>query len=415
MLPPAEPRTSIVWIVFFSVLVIVHLVGVWSASYFPSQDGLAHLVNSGPAPNGVGHLLLAGLMTVFSPATADKLVVSGYLVLLPLAMLYALRSIDRRAGWAVVLVFPLMYHSLLLIGFYNSCYGMGLYLISVGYWLRRRHHLRWRRDVTVLAALMMLTCFCHLFCLVALWVTVAGFIAASTIANLVRVHREEITWRKFDRRLRHKVLRTLTAAAPTLALMLTLAVWQSEHVAASGSKVVQETSQHAAAADPMAAGRDWAGVLWVSFSQTQRGPAMAYMVILGFVFASFLAIKVARRQFDRNDVLLALIVLFVIVALAATGARARAFLVRPQAELLAWLLVILWIGPQRAGTWTRGIIGLLAVAISLVSLDVRRAQHVRVSRHIEKYLATAEHIETDAAARKLETGLRVGEWRGGCI
>src|SRR5436189_240682 len=82
-------------------------VPVWSSGYFGSQDGPAHLqnaqlllhamsgqggrwqefyaINPRPVPNWVGHLVLAGLMSIFSPLVAEKLLVSGYLILLPIA------------------------------------------------------------------------------------------------------------------------------------------------------------------------------------------------------------------------------------------------------------------------------------------------------------------------------------------
>src|SRR5262245_61763702 len=92
----------------FVVLIAAHLVPLWTFRFFPSQDGPAHLANASilvdydnPArtalrtyyvlnrtltPNWVGHLTLAALMTRLPPLTAEKVFLSGYVVLFPLAI-----------------------------------------------------------------------------------------------------------------------------------------------------------------------------------------------------------------------------------------------------------------------------------------------------------------------------------------
>ena len=49
-----------------------------------------YLPNYGPQPNWLTQVLFAGLVQVVSPRVAEKLVLSGYLVLLPLAFRGAL-------------------------------------------------------------------------------------------------------------------------------------------------------------------------------------------------------------------------------------------------------------------------------------------------------------------------------------
>src|SRR5215218_886324 len=117
-LAPSVPMTrSNVTTLLFWALVLLHLVPIWSVRYFPSQDGPAHLqnaqlllhwmrddpgpwreyytINLKPVPNWAGHLALAGMMTVTSPAVAEKILLSGYVILLACAMRYLLRSFAR--------------------------------------------------------------------------------------------------------------------------------------------------------------------------------------------------------------------------------------------------------------------------------------------------------------------------------
>ena len=51
---------------------------------------------------------------------------AGYVVLLPLALRYALRGVDPRAGWLAVVAVPFTPHYLFTYGFYNLCLGVGL-------------------------------------------------------------------------------------------------------------------------------------------------------------------------------------------------------------------------------------------------------------------------------------------------
>src|SRR6478672_1600454 len=83
-------------------LLLLHVAPLWFFPYFPSQDGPAHLENAvilrdyrdrpvlqefyepnlSPDPNWLGHLILAGLMTVLPLLVAEKVLLTGYLLLL---------------------------------------------------------------------------------------------------------------------------------------------------------------------------------------------------------------------------------------------------------------------------------------------------------------------------------------------
>ena len=73
----------------FVLLILINLIPIWWFSYFPSQDGPAHVANAKilleynrpdrpflrqyyilnhlPEPNLAGHWIMAGLMTIFPP------------------------------------------------------------------------------------------------------------------------------------------------------------------------------------------------------------------------------------------------------------------------------------------------------------------------------------------------------------
>ena len=146
------------WVVFW-LLVLLYTLPIWRWHYFLTIDGPTHLYNAwllktmlltpasgfhqwlafnlSPEPNYLSHLLLSGLMTAMPPWLAEKLVQTLYVVSLPLAMRYLLRSWQPAAGFLAVLVFPLIYSVVFLYGFYNFCLSLVFLLLVLGYW--RRH------------------------------------------------------------------------------------------------------------------------------------------------------------------------------------------------------------------------------------------------------------------------------------
>src|SRR5450432_953642 len=122
----------------FALLIALHLVPVWTTKYFPTQDGPSHLHNADlilryddpamtvfrqycvldlrPLPNFMGHAALSSLLAIVSPLLAEKILLSGYILLLPLSIFYAMRSLKKSAGWLAVLAFPFIYSLPLYFG-----------------------------------------------------------------------------------------------------------------------------------------------------------------------------------------------------------------------------------------------------------------------------------------------------------
>lgn len=142
----------------FALLLLVHLVPIWALPIFPSEDGPSHLetahillrysqpeaellrafytVNAHPSPNWLGHLGLMLLLVVLPAIWAEKVLLSAYVLLLPLSARYALRGVAPEAGFLAVLAFPFTFNSFLHMGFYNFCLSLPLFFLAVGQVLR---------------------------------------------------------------------------------------------------------------------------------------------------------------------------------------------------------------------------------------------------------------------------------------
>ncbi len=168
----------------FWLLVGLYALPIWRWHYFLTIDGPTHLYNAwllkamllaphgmfqqwlafniNPEPNYLSHLLLGGMLAVLPPWLAEKLLQTAYVVGLPLAMRYLIRSWQPAAGFLATLVFPFIYSVVFIFGFYNFCLSLVLLLLVLGYW--RRHVARPTppvRSVGALAGLVTLLYFSH--------------------------------------------------------------------------------------------------------------------------------------------------------------------------------------------------------------------------------------------------------------
>lgn len=151
------------WRVLLAMLLVIHLLPVWSISHFPSQDGPAHLYNAkvllevmdpanyqvrqfhvlNPAlpPNVLAQVMLGALQRVAAPVVAEKLLLSLLVVLLPLSLLYLVDAVARGRAVLALVGFTVAYHQLLHLGFHGFSLSVSLCLFALGWWWR--HHQRW--------------------------------------------------------------------------------------------------------------------------------------------------------------------------------------------------------------------------------------------------------------------------------
>jgi hypothetical protein len=144
----------------FAALVALSVAPLWAVAWVPTQDGGNHveavttllrwsrsallqhyyLPNVGPQPNWLTQILFAALVQVMTPAVAEKVVLTGYAVLLPVAFRAALPG-TARGRWAALAIFPFVHAFPFHMGFWNFCYSLVLFFVAVGFWNRTRGRL----------------------------------------------------------------------------------------------------------------------------------------------------------------------------------------------------------------------------------------------------------------------------------
>ena len=170
------------WSILIGGLILVYLLPIWLFPYFPTQDGVSHVYNSQilteynnpeyqfrdyyeinwyPFPNWLSHFSLAVLMFVFPSLIAEKIFLSLYVILFPLAVSYFLNAVQRGRHTLVILSFTFIYNYLFLMGFYNFAVSVPLFLLALGYWWKHKAQMN-RTRIVLLNLFIVITYFAHL-------------------------------------------------------------------------------------------------------------------------------------------------------------------------------------------------------------------------------------------------------------
>lgn len=161
---------------------MIYLLPIWLFDYFPTQDGVSHVYNAQiiteynnanyqfndyyeinwfPFPNWLSHISLAILMYIFPPLIAEKIFLSIYVILFPLAFRYFLNAVKSDRDSLVILSFTFIYNYLLLMGFYNFAVSVPLFFLTLGYWWKHKAEMNTIR-IVLLNLLIIIIYFAHL-------------------------------------------------------------------------------------------------------------------------------------------------------------------------------------------------------------------------------------------------------------
>ena len=112
-------------------------------------------------PNWIDYALMFLAMHVVSPTVAEKLVWFGYVLGFLLSFRYSIRSVSASGSSLEYLAFPLVYNVQFHWGFYNFCFSLVFYLLSLGAYLRFTRRETWPRRLG-LSCLALLAYLSHL-------------------------------------------------------------------------------------------------------------------------------------------------------------------------------------------------------------------------------------------------------------
>lgn len=228
----------------FAVLLVLHAAPIWLVRWFPTQDGPLHVenvlalvqragspllqqwyvANVGAQPNWLTQLLFAGLLPVASPLVAEKLVLTLYTVLFPLAFRVAMPR-GTRGWWGALLAFPFVHAFPFHMGFWNFTYGFALAFLTAGFFLRTRGRTAPGR-FAVLALLSLLLYLAHMVALAGAGVAMGGVLAWRARLSYRRARHSPA---RRARVLRGYALRLGALAAATAPGVILAVAWIANH------------------------------------------------------------------------------------------------------------------------------------------------------------------------------------------
>jgi hypothetical protein len=388
----------------FALVVLLHLVSVWALPYFPSQDGPAHLENAAILrdyhradrpllaryyalnprlePTWAGHLALAGLVSVLPPLVAEKVFLSGYLLLFPFALRYALRALGEAAvGWSW-LGFPLLCNYLFHMGFYSFSYSVALLLLTLGFFLHRRRgrgpgSLGWGSGAA-LAGLALLLWACHPVS----WAV--GLLAVAILGGWFALREAGGAGGGGSRRalggplLRRFVL-PVAAFLPPLLLALAFAARQRKWPLVFLARGVQ--LRILALGDSL-----------VSFDYRERIGSVATVALLAGLTLYALTRRSRQQRLGEWDGLLLAAAAAVVLYFAAPHQFAGGGWITFRLALFPYLLIIPWLAAQGLPGRLAVASQALAAAIALGMLASHLASYRRLDGYVGEYLSVAPAV-----------------------
>lgn len=377
--------------VLFWALVVLHLIPVWALPFLPTQDGPSHqavasvlrqyndpdagllreyyALNREALPNWIIFFLLGPASGFLPVHLAEKVLLSLYVLLLPLSARYALGSVDRRATWLALLIFPFLYNFMLNMGFFNFCFSLPAFFLAVGFWLRRPEGMGLARTGG-LALLVLLVYFCHPVTLV---VTVAALLTLAGWRALLDRHAG------FWSAARRWLLGPVLACLPALLLMIAFVA-------------------------PRADARVTLLPLWVKLkhlaglyslaSMTRWTIPLAALVALLFCVLVLTCLRLRGRRPPRaaDGLLLTAAVLLAIYFTAPNDLSGGGFITH-RLNLFPFLVLILWFGTfQLPESWKRRIMTASAV-LAVAFLATLAPVYAAIDEGLQEIAATGDHIE----------------------
>jgi putative flippase GtrA len=396
---PAPRRAALVPRAMFFALLAAHVLPIWLVAYFPTQDGPLHVenvlallrhsgspllqrwyeVNWGVQPNWLTQALLAGALTVVSPVTAEKAILTGYTLLFPLAFRTVLPR-GTRGWWAALAAFPFVHAYPFHMGFWNFCYGFALAFLAAGFFLRTRGRLTPLR-FAALAVLAVLLFLAH----------VVAFAGAALAMGTALLWRAALSWsrarespsrrRAIVRGYGRRAAVALVAAAPGLVLA---GAWLGQH------------RDHVASRIPLGelAAKLAVGYSLVSIDRRELLLSASLMLALFVAFVHLLLARAGRGPRLRpHDGWLLASLAFVLLYFAVPDVVAAGAHVSDRFSWFALVALVAWIGTGTAPMASLRRVSTALALLAVVALGVRLEKQRDLSALLAEFVSAKEVIE----------------------
>ena len=384
--------------VLFVVLLVLHLLPIWLVRWVPTQDGPLHvenvlalvdwsstpllqryyLANWGTQPNWLTQLLLVPLLHAFSPRVAEKLMLTGYTLLLPISFRTVLPR-GARGWWASLAVFPFVHSFPFFMGFWNFCWGMGLAFLTVGFWERVRGRLRPGRFLA-LALLGLCLYVTHAVAFAGALVAIAALGLHRAALSLARSRGRAARRRVVVRGYLLRGAAVIAAMAPGLGF---LAAWMLAHRDRAVGRIPFREL----------VAKLGAGYAMVSIDRRELFVAAAVSLTLAAVvlWTVWLRRRASGHRLQPADGWMVAAIGFAVLYFAIPDVVDAGAHISDRLALLAFLSAVVWIARSTPFRLVRGT-GLALGALAVVALGVRLDKERVLSSYLGEYVSAAKAV-----------------------
>ncbi len=366
--------------ILIATLVILICAPFWVLPHIPTQDGPAHMNSSAilawygsvpefhqyfrihfnPAGNLLSHALCAVFIRLFDPATAERLILTIYVVLFPIAVWFALKPISQYPGAFALASLPFANNYFLHMGFWNFYYGVICFFIGVGVYLRWRG---WKRLAALTASCAVAFLF-HVAALAALMIVTVGF----GVVEGFRMRREQ----------RQDAWKPLAVAvvAPLPALFVFLPwLLQSGQTALVPSEPTLWMRLRA--------------LFGMTFLAAYGERELPLLVAMALTFAGFAILKIRARLRGGAprpaDVFLFAAAFFAVLGVVAPDHVGDSDYVLVRLYFFAWICLFLWLAAQSWSARGRAAVCAAGMLFAGAQLWVRYPEYRYWSSQIEQF------------------------------
>jgi hypothetical protein len=388
--------------VLFWGLLALHLLPLWVFPFIPTQDGPSHqaltfilrqydhpgagllrqyyLPNREALPNWFIFFLMVKALGLVTVPVAEKLLLSAYVLLLPLSARYALRAIDREAGFLALLAFPFLYNFTFSMGFFNFCFSLAAFLFTVGYWLKHSERMGLGRTA-LLTLLVLWVYFCHpvtLVVTVAALLTLAGWrLLLDLLAAPERRFALPTLWRGFL----HRLLAPFVASLPALALMA--AFVRSRPGAGTFRLPMTVKFKHLA------------GLYSLVSLTTWTIPLALALALLFYALAALCLRARGKLPPQPGDGLLLTVAVLAVTFFAAPSNLSGGAFINHRLVLFPFLALMLWFATFEHSARRRLGVQIAAAVIAVGFLGLITWKYAELDAGIAEIVAAGDHVEPD--------------------
>jgi hypothetical protein len=393
----------------FLALIALEVTLVWAFPYFPSEDGPSHLHNASvlanydresiyreyyrltpfrPAGNMLTQFVLAGLLKLTGVILAEKLLLTGYVILLPVSFRYLLCVLTRRTDFSLF-AFVLVPNYFLYMGLWNFCYSIGFLLLTLGFYFE--HVQGWTpRSIAVLGVGGLVVYLTHAVSWVICLIAIAGWGLVQLIAD-VWGERGPALWAGLQKGLRQYGL-PLCVLLPPALLMLTHLIGSKEQSGCGGESSWRVRLHPLYRLAFLHGITNWDAIL---------AKVVAATLIVLFAFAAVFSVRRERHNWCSFGVLV-VSATCAVLAVFGPDCIGTGLFIHKRVGLYACSFFVVWLAMQSWPQAALRVISLVFCAIALSSFMARLPVHRRLSRGLSEFVEVGQKINPQTTVLLVE-------------